>query len=134
MPNLPSVLATAWTRARLESLATPELENLQANASRLNEPALAGLCGELLGTRPRHGGQQPTPHETRQLLPLSRAFAARRVWLGDASRRWSGVRKADGVVVIALWHRSIDKVDGGGCACLLWAPNAEGSRPWSGTA
>ena len=126
--------AAAWTRERLANLATPELVNLQANASRLNEPALAGLCGEILGTRPRHGEQQSTPRESLQLLSLGRAFAARRVWLGDASRRWSGVRKADGVVVIALWHRSIDRVEGGGCACLLWAPNVDGSRPWSDTA
>src|SRR5688500_4653723 len=103
---VPSSRALAWTRERLARLATPELLNLQANASRLNEPGLAGLCGELLGTRPRHGAPQSTPAESLRLLPLSSAFAARSVWLGDASRSWSGVRKRDGMVVIALWRRS----------------------------
>ena len=136
MSGIPSIpdRAAAWTRERLANLATPELLNLQANASRLNEPELARLCGEILGTRPRHGERQSMPGESRQLVSLSRAFAARSVWLGDASRRWSGVRKVDGVVVIALWHRSIDSVKGGGCASLLWAPNSDGSRPWSDTA
>jgi hypothetical protein len=123
-----------WTRERLDNLATPELANLQANAARLGEPELAALCGDLLGRRPKHAGGKLAPRQSRRFVSLSRAFAARRVWLGDGSRRWSGVRKTDGGVVFALWHRSIEIVKGGGYSCLLWAPNVGGGRPWSDTA
>ena len=142
VPSIPAISAahsfrngraTEWTRERLENLATAELINLQANARRLDEPELAQLCGELLGRRPKHACDRSTPHESRRLLSLSRAFAARSVWLGDGSRNWSGVRKADSGVVFALWHRSIEIVEGGGCACLLWAPNVDGGRAWSDT-
>jgi hypothetical protein len=125
--------ATAWTRERLDNLATPELLNLQANAVRLEEAHLAQLCSELLRRRPKSAGGR-APRELRRLVSLGRAFAARRVWLGDGSRSWSGIRKADGGVVLALWQRSIGRLRGGGCECLLWAPNEAGGRPWSDTA
>jgi hypothetical protein len=40
------------------------------------------------------------------------------------------VRKSDGAVVVALWADSIECASGG-CSYLLWAPNVDGSRPWS---
>jgi hypothetical protein len=42
------------------------------------------------------------------------------------------VRKADGKVVMALWADAVESAEGA-CRYLLWAPNADGSRPWSDT-
>jgi len=42
-----------WTREKIESLSTPEVRQLQANALRLSETEIAALCDEVLGTRPR---------------------------------------------------------------------------------
>jgi hypothetical protein len=50
------------------------------------------------------------------------------VWLYDPRRSWSGVRKSDGMVVIAMWQAAVQSHDGT-CACLLWAPNLNGIRP-----
>jgi hypothetical protein len=126
-----------WTSERLERLSREELANLQANAERLGEPALAALCTQILKDRPRRGGNGSVPDTLakarRGLVPRSRAFEARGVWLQDARTSWGGVRKSDGKVVMALWHAAV-KPREGGCACLLWAPNTEGKRPWSDTA
>ena len=126
-----------WTRERLDQLSRQELLNLQANALGLGETGLAALCDELLRARPRRG---PTSNGAvlrikghHKLLPRGKAFGARGVWLLDARTSWSGVRKADGTVVIALWQAAVQTVDGG-CACLLWAPNIDGGRPWSDSA
>ena len=40
------------------------------------------------------------------------------------------MRKSDGAVVIGLWADAIESGDGT-CSYLLWAPNVDGSRPWS---
>lgn len=128
--------ASGWTRERLDRLSRQELTNLQANAERLGEAGLATLCAELLKERPRRGPAS-SPVATRlkgrrNLLARSRAFEARGVWLQDARTSWSGVRKEDGMVVMALWHAAVQS-QGGTCACLLWAPNVKGTRPWSDT-
>src|SRR5678810_133454 len=68
-----------------------------------------------------------------RLIPRMKAFEARGIWIESARRSWSGVRKADGMVVFALWAQSIESQHGG-CCYLLWAPNSEGGRPWSDTA
>ncbi len=127
--------AGTWTRERVDRLGRQEIANLRENAVRLGEPALASLCDEVLGKRPPGGsvGDAP-PLKPRQLLvPRSRAFAARGVWLEDGATRWSGVRKGDGMVVIAIWADAVLS-GGGACSCLLWAPNVDGARPWSDTA
>ena len=129
--------AGAWTRERLEQLGKQEMLNLQANALRLGEPELAALCGELLKARPRrgpgsNGATEPTKGGRQRLLPRSKAFAARGVWLQDPRTSWSGVRKGDGMVVIAMWQAAVQSLDGA-CMCLLWAPNVDGARPWSDT-
>lgn len=125
--------STEWTRERVESLESTELSQLLANADRLGETALAAECREILAARPRGGGRATANARTRQLrrlVPRSRAFSARGVWLADPRTSWSGVRKSDGVVVIALWHAAI-LTQGGTCHYLLWAPNVDGARPWS---
>lgn len=126
-----------WTRERLDRLGRQELLNLQANASRLGETELAALCGRLLTDRPRRGpassGAVSRMKGRHKLLPRSRAFGTRGVWLQDPRTSWSGIRKSDGMVVIALWQPAVQTIDGG-CVCLLWSPNTDGVRPWSDSA
>lgn len=124
--------AEDWTRERLQALDRQELLQLQANAERLSEPELAALCVELLGEKPlrgRHDGGPARPR-LRDLMSRNKAFEARGVYLMDARTSWSGVRKADGRVVFALWAAAVQSQQGG-CRCLLWAPNGDGQRPWS---
>ena len=129
-----SVEAHRWTSDRLERLDRDELTNLQANAERLGEPALAALCIQLLMDRPRRGPRNAAtmapPRVRRRLIARSKAFQARGVYLQDARTSWSGVRRMDGMVVMALWQPAVRSQDGG-CACLLWAPNVDGRRSWS---
>ena len=130
--------AAQWTRERVQQLGRQELLHLHANAERLGEPELAALCAEILKQLPARGpGSSGASARTKnggaRLIPRRKAFEARGVWLQDVRGSWSGVRKSDGAVVFALWAQAVASVDGG-CACLLWAPNTEGSRPWSDTA
>jgi len=125
----------AWTRERLAGLAREELINLQANAARLGETELARLCGEALNDAscrsfvPASDRLRKTP----RLVARGAAFGARGVRLLDERASWSGVRPSDGTVVIAIW-RAVVQARNGTCACLLWAPNVGGARPWSDTA
>ena len=122
-----------WTLERIAQLSVQDIKQLRANAERLNESGVAALCSEALAKRrervpaARKSGATTKP---RHLVPRSRAFEARGVWVQDARTSWSGVRKSDGAVVIALWADSIECTSGG-CSYLLWAPNIDGSRPWS---
>lgn len=129
-----SARATDWTRERLDQLGRQELLNLRDNAARLAEAELTALCDEALKERPLRGprssGAVRRDKSSRRLLPRSKAFGARGVWLQDPRTSWSGVRKVDGAVVMALWQAAVQTADGG-CACLLWAPNIDGARPWS---
>jgi hypothetical protein len=132
--NTPTARAAVWTRERLDQLDRPELLNLKANAARLGETELAGLCNELLKQRPRGGRGRSgavLPKKGRdKLVSRTNAFAAMGIWLHDPRTSWSGIRKADGMVVMALWRAAVQASDGG-CACLLWSPNRQGVRPWS---
>jgi hypothetical protein len=128
---------SAWTRERLDQLDRPELLNLRANADRLGELELTALCDEVLKERPQRGPQSSGAVSKRKraqkLLSRSAAFGARGVFLQDPRTSWSGVRKADGAVVVAMWQAAIQTTDGG-CSCLLWAPNIDGARSWSDSA
>jgi hypothetical protein len=42
-----------WTQERIETLSTPEVRQLMANAERLAEPEIAALCSAVLAGRPR---------------------------------------------------------------------------------
>jgi hypothetical protein len=128
--------ATQWTRERLDQLTRQDLLNLQANAARLGEQELVALCDQLIKERPKRASdrsRRANGGKSGTLLPRSKAFVARGVWLQDVRTSWSGVRKSDGSVVIAIWHDAIVLRDGA-CTCLLWAPNVDGGRPWSETA
>ena len=126
--------AYEWTRERVDSLRKPEIEQLRANAGRLGEGEVVALCEEALRSFPKGGarGAKPTRHpkRPRRLISRARAFEARGVLLHDARLSWGGVRKSDGAVVLGVWADAIESADGG-CRYLLWAPNADGARPWS---
>jgi len=131
--------AEDWTRERIGQLSAQDIMQLRANAERLNEPGVAALCSEVLvaRTRPRarkglRSSSGPLT-EARKLVARAKAFEARGVWLQDVRTSWGGVRKSDGAIVMALWAEAIESADGG-CRYLLWAPNTDGTRPWSDTA
>ena len=53
MQNLARGRIAQWGKEKINTLSTPELRQLLANAQRLKETELAALCDELLGARPR---------------------------------------------------------------------------------
>ena len=134
LPNLKRGNAGDWTPERIGELSTQELKQLLGNAERLNEPSVAELCRAALKvarSTVRSATRKAGPGtKARQLIARISAFEARGVFLQDARTSWSGVRKADGKVVMALWADAIESADGT-CRYLLWAPNIDGSRPWS---
>jgi len=128
--------AEDWTLARITELDVQGIKQLRDNALRLNEPALAELCSQALqnarssrGRAVRNSGART---KARHLIARTKAFEARGIFLVDARTSWGGIRKSDGAVVMAMWADSVESADGG-CRYLLWAPNENGSRPWSDT-
>jgi hypothetical protein len=123
-----------WTLARIGELSVQEIKQLRDNAERLNEPSVVELCrAALVDARSSRGRalRKPGPRtKARRLIARIKAFEARGVYLQDARTSWSGVRKQDGKVVMALWADAVETGDGT-CRYLLWAPNIDGSRPWS---
>jgi hypothetical protein len=126
--------AEDWTLARIGELSVQEIKQLRDNAERLNEPSVVELCGAALrdarSSRGRALRKAGPRTKARRLIARVKAFEARGVYLQDARTSWSGVRKADGKVVMALWADAIESADGT-CRYLLWAPNIGGARPWS---
>jgi hypothetical protein len=129
--------AEEWTLERIAQLSVQDIKQLRENAERLHEAGVAALCSEALRVAPPRRRAQAARTSTsgpriraRRLIARANAFETRGVWLQDRRTSWSGVRKSDGAVVMALWADSIHSADGG-CSCLLWAPNLDGSRPWS---
>ncbi|HEX9397207.1 MAG TPA: hypothetical protein VF943_10780 [Burkholderiales bacterium] len=45
--------AAMWTLEKIDTLTTAEIKQLRVNAERLNESAIATLCTQVLGGRPR---------------------------------------------------------------------------------
>jgi hypothetical protein len=129
--------AQDWTRERIEQLPGPEIAQLRANADRLNEPALAALCGEVLAKARARGrlqarGDAVLRATARKLVARAKAFEACGVLLQDLRTSWGGVRRSDGAIVMALWADAIESADGE-CSYLLWEANVAGARPWSDT-
>ena len=127
--------AEGWTVARIGSLSVQEIRQLLANAERLEEPGLAERCrdalrGSLSSHRQTSQRRSGARTKAQRLIGRVKAFEARGVYVVDARTSWSGVRKADGKVVMALWADRVEAGDGT-CRYLLWAPNMDGSRPWS---
>jgi hypothetical protein len=136
MPSLfKQSAAHEWTLERIAQLSVRDIKQLRENAERLHETGVAALCSEALRLAPPRS-QSPARAASgpriraRRLIARANAFQTRGVWLQDRRTSWSGVRKSDGTVVMALWADSIHSA-AGGCSCLLWAPNRDGSRPWS---
>jgi hypothetical protein len=125
-----------WTLERIAEMSVRDIKQLRENAERLHETEVVALCSEALrGASPRGrsragGSKSVRSTKARRLIARARAFEARGVWLQDRSASWGGVRKSDGAVVMALWADAIESAEGG-CRYLLWAPNIDGSRPWS---
>lgn len=123
-----------WTFERIAQLSVQDIKRLRENAERLHEAGVAALCSEALRTssprRRSHARTSSSPRIKARLIARANAFETRGVWLQDRRTSWSGVRKSDGTVVMALWADSIHSARGE-CSCLLWAPNLDGSRPWS---
>jgi len=128
--------AQEWTAERIAKLGAQDIKRLRENAERLHQTDIVERCDDALkiaapGSRAGTArGKERPKVKAHRLVPRSRAFEARGVWLVDPRRSWSGLRTSDGSVVIALWAESIESADGG-CRYLLWAPNADGSRSWS---
>jgi hypothetical protein len=125
--------AQKWTSERIAQLSVQDIKQLRENAERLNEDALAALCADVLKAMPRapgrpRGGAAPRA-KARKLVARRSAFEARGVWLTD-STCWSGVRKSDGAIVMALWAGAVISADGG-CSYLLWRPNDDGAWRWA---
>ena len=126
-----------WSRERIEQLSAQELKQLRANAEALGEAPLVALCDEVLNASPKAGAPvrrtaaaRAPSRDQRRLVSRQKAFQARGVYLTDGPGSWSGVRKSDGVVVMSIWAGAI-VTSAGCCRYLLWAPNADGARPWS---
>jgi len=127
-------MASDWTMERVAKLDRDEIEQLRANALGLGEHEVAAICEKALVHSPK---RRTTPAakqaKAQRLISRSAAFEARGVYLDDARTSWGGVRKSDGAVVMGLWAGAVKSRDGG-CGCLLWAPNVDGSHPWSDSA
>jgi hypothetical protein len=122
-----------WTPERIERLETDEVRQLRTNADKLGIAEVVAACDAVLTGRPpagRRGAAHAAPKQARALLSRQKAFQARGVYLQGAESGWCGVRTTDGEVVMTLWAPAIVRSDGG-CSQCLWAPNIDGSRPWS---
>ena len=129
---LPRGRVAKWDKEKIETLSTPELRQLLVNAEQLNEPDVAALCNQILDARPRGRAsvRKMRPNGVRRLMARGKAFEARGAVLSN--RNWSrgGIRTEDGMVVVAIPFEEVKKADGAN-SFLLWAPNVEGSHPWS---
>ncbi|TMH71532.1 MAG: hypothetical protein E6H57_05020 [Betaproteobacteria bacterium] len=126
--------AAEWTMERVAKLEREEIEQLRTNALGLGEQQVAALCEAALANCPKRRHAVPAKKgKAQRLVSRSAAFEARGVYLENARTSWGGVRKSDGVVVMGLWADAVKSRDGG-CGCLLWAPNVDGSHPWSDSA
>ncbi|MGQ0656278.1 MAG: hypothetical protein ACT4P4_29150 [Betaproteobacteria bacterium] len=123
-----------WTAERIGRMTVQDIRQLRENAERLQQAAVAALCDEALkahsGARRARPASPGAGTKARVLIARIKAFEARSVYLQDARSSWGGVRKSDGAVVLALWADAVEPSEGG-CRYLLWAPNADGTRPWS---
>jgi hypothetical protein len=123
-----------WTKDRIELLTTAEVRQLRVNAETLGKGDVLVLCDEVLSRRPkravRHRAERTRMPDPGRLVSRSTALETRGVTLQNPAWSWGGVRRSDGAVIMAIWADDVQTSDGT-CRCLLWAPNVNGSRPWS---
>ena len=107
--------AEEWTLARIGELSVQEIKQLRDNAERLNEPSVVELCQLALqdarSSRGRTRRKSLPRTKARRLIARVSAFEARGVFLQDARTSWSGVRKPDGRVVMALWADAVETAE-----------------------
>jgi hypothetical protein len=122
-----------WTIERIARLAQREVTQLRANARDLGKSEIVALCDKvLLLERPSvlaEKAQRRLKEKHPRLVTRRAAFETRGVML-PALSSWGGIRASDGMVVLSIWKDDI-RSENGACSCLLWAPNENGSRPWS---
>jgi hypothetical protein len=136
MPHSACVLrprGNRWTIERIARLAQREVAQLRTNAENLGESQVVALCDKVpLLERPRvlaeKAGRRLKAKYPR-LVTRRIAFETRGVML-PALSSWGGIRPSDGAVVMSIWNDDIQS-ENGQCRYLLWAPNENGSRPWS---
>lgn len=123
-----------WTRDRIERLTTADVRQLRANAETLGRVAVLTLCDEVLSRRPKRAvprrAARPRSADDGHLVSRRKALETQGVILRNPSWSWGGVRRSDGAVIMTIWADDVQTSDGT-CSCLLWAPNVNGSRPWS---
>jgi len=122
-----------WTIERIARLAQREVTQLRTNAQRLGEAQVVALCDKVLEQpRPADLAAKRAQHLKAngvRLVSRRNAFETRGVML-PALSSWGGIRPSDGTVVLSIWKDDIQS-ESGLCSYLLWAPNENGSRPWS---
>ena len=123
-----------WTIERITRLARGEVTQLRSNAAGLGNAQVVALCDQALLKVLKDseaGGELARRLKASgvRLATRRNAFETRGVTLHELSS-WGGVRSSDGMVVFSIWKEAIQS-DTGLCSYLLWAPNQQGSRPWS---
>jgi hypothetical protein len=121
-----------WTVERIARLERGELTQLRVNATGLGNARVVALCDKaLLKAAKDSAGAMARRLKASGVRLVNRrnAFETRGVTLHELSS-WGGVRSSDGTVVLSIWKDAIQS-DAGLCSYLLWAPNQQGSRPWS---
>jgi hypothetical protein len=125
--------SNCWTIERIARLAQRDVTQLRTNAEKLGEAEVVALCDEvLLLERPHVLAAQAVRRlkaKNPRLVTRRAAFETRGVTLRVLSS-WGGIRASDGTVVLSIWKDDIQS-ENGLCRYLLWAPNKNGSRPWS---
>jgi hypothetical protein len=124
-----------WTPERIGRLDTADVQQLRENAQKLGAAEVVALCDAALTARPRAaagGRASRVPKRARNLISRHKAFQARGVFLPEGEAAWSGVRSADGTVVMSIWAPAIVSSEGG-CSQRLWAPDDSGTQRWSHT-
>lgn len=131
LPPPPRPRTIDWTLERIADLSSREVSQLRANAERLDDVEIATRCSDVLKGRPENGGAHTAtaPKKEHRLVSRSTAFGLRGATL--ANRFWSrSAVTRGGDIIFALWAADV-RHDRAGASHLLWAPNVEGSRPWS---
>ena len=132
MVTLPRPHSERWTIERVAKLGREEVTQLRSNAAGLGNAQVVALCDQaLLKALKDSGGEMARRLKASgvRLVTRRNAFETRGVTLHELSS-WGGVRASDGTVVLSIWKDAIQS-DTGICSYLLWAPNQQGSRPWS---
>jgi hypothetical protein len=122
-----------WTTERITRLDRSEVTQLRTNAAGLGDAQVVALCDKVLLNAPKDSKVAEMSRRLKasgvRLVSRRSAFETRGVTLHELSS-WGGVRSSDGMVVLSIWKDAIQS-DQGHCSYLLWAPNHQGSRPWS---